>query len=112
MGSPTPLAAPLRITHSWGLRGGGGNFGVVTELELRLYPVPDIVSGLIAWTRSFWEAMRPFSAGGGHPNFLEGDEPKERLVDYFGREKHERLRALKRTWDPENVFHRNKNIEP
>ncbi|HEX8699356.1 MAG TPA: FAD-binding oxidoreductase [Myxococcaceae bacterium] len=66
----------------------------------------------IAWTRSFWEAMRPFSAGGGHPNFLEGDEPKGRVADYFGRQKHERLRALKRTWDPENVFHRNKNIEP
>ncbi|OJT16459.1 hypothetical protein BO221_49990 [Archangium sp. Cb G35] len=57
------------------------------RLELRLYPVPDIVSGLMAW-------------------------PMERLADYFGREKHERLRALKRTWDPENVFHRNKNIEP
>ena len=66
----------------------------------------------IAWTRSFWEAMRPFSAGGGHPNFLEGDEPKERVAVYFGREKYERLRALKRTWDPENVFHRNKNISP
>ena len=34
----------------WGLRGGGGNFGVVTNIEHRLYPVgPEIVGGVIAW---------------------------------------------------------------
>lgn len=34
----------------WGLRGGGGNFGVVTGFEYKLYPVgPEIVAGAIAW---------------------------------------------------------------
>ncbi|MEO5988515.1 MAG: FAD-binding oxidoreductase [Candidatus Eisenbacteria bacterium] len=34
----------------WGLRGGGGNFGVVTDIELALFPVgPEIVGGAIAW---------------------------------------------------------------
>jgi hypothetical protein len=34
----------------WALRGGGGNFGVVTRLSLRLHPVgPDVYGGLIAW---------------------------------------------------------------
>ena len=34
----------------WGLRGGGGNFGVVTGIDYKLYPVgPEIVGGLVAW---------------------------------------------------------------
>jgi FAD/FMN-containing dehydrogenase len=34
----------------WGLRGGGGNFGVVTGIDYELYPVgPEIVGGPIAW---------------------------------------------------------------
>ncbi|HKW15132.1 MAG TPA: FAD-binding oxidoreductase [Candidatus Krumholzibacteria bacterium] len=35
----------------WGLRGGGGNFGVVTDIEHQLYPIgPEIYGGGIAWT--------------------------------------------------------------
>ncbi|MDQ3697357.1 MAG: FAD-binding oxidoreductase [Gemmatimonadota bacterium] len=37
----------------WGLRGGGGNFGVVTGIDYVLYPVgPEVVGGLVAWHAS------------------------------------------------------------
>ncbi len=41
----------------WGLRGGGGNFGIVTGIEYALYPVgPEVVGGVVAWPAS--EAQR------------------------------------------------------
>jgi FAD/FMN-containing dehydrogenase len=37
----------------WGLRGGGGNFGVVTGIDYTLFPVgPEVVGGLVAWPAS------------------------------------------------------------
>jgi FAD/FMN-containing dehydrogenase len=37
----------------WGLRGGGGNFGVVTGIDYIVYPVgPEVTGGVVAWPAS------------------------------------------------------------
>jgi FAD/FMN-containing dehydrogenase len=36
----------------WGIRGGGGNFGIVTRFEFQLYPVEELYAGLILYPRS------------------------------------------------------------
>jgi FAD/FMN-containing dehydrogenase len=52
----------------WGLRGGGGNFGVVTDFEFRLHPVGPILTGGMllyprAQARELIHAYRDFIAG-------------------------------------------------
>ncbi len=43
-------SADAHVDLFWALRGGGGNFGVVTGIDYMLYPVgPEIVGGLVAW---------------------------------------------------------------
>jgi hypothetical protein len=61
-----------------------------------------------AWARAAWEAMRPYSQGV-YVNFLHDE--KEPAAAY-GDAKFARLRALKKTYDPDNTFRFNANIPP
>jgi len=52
----------------WAVRGGGGNFGVVTSFEYRLHEVgPMVLAGLLVWPRPMaldvLKAWREFTAG-------------------------------------------------
>ena len=33
----------------WALRGGGGNFGIVTAIEFRLFPITEVYAGIMLW---------------------------------------------------------------
>ncbi|MFB3738914.1 MAG: FAD-binding oxidoreductase [Candidatus Velamenicoccus archaeovorus] len=65
----------------------------------------------VAWTRSLWRAMQPFSAGGTYTNFTSEDDA-DRVVGSFGPSKYARLAELKRRYDPTNLFRLNQNIVP
>ena len=66
----------------------------------------------IEWARATAAALEPWSISGGYMNYMQADEPIERVRSAFGDEAFERLQALKRRYDPENVLHRNQNIPP
>jgi FAD/FMN-containing dehydrogenase len=64
------------------------------------------------WARGFAQAMKPYEVGTPYPNFIAADEGSARLRSSYGPEKYERLVALKRQWDPQNLFRLNQNIAP
>lgn len=72
---------------------------------------PTSSEACITWVRDFWEAVRPHSTGRVYMNFL-GDEGQDRVRAAYGPAKYERLRALKRKYDPTNFFRMNQNIAP
>jgi FAD/FMN-containing dehydrogenase len=66
----------------------------------------------IQWARDTAAAIEPWSVSGGYANYMQADEPLERVRAAFGDDAFERLRALKTRYDPANVLHRNQNIPP
>jgi FAD/FMN-containing dehydrogenase len=65
----------------------------------------------VQWTREAYAALEPFSSGRTYVNFI-GDEGRDRVRAAYGEEKYARLVELKRTYDPDNVFRLNQNIDP
>jgi FAD/FMN-containing dehydrogenase len=66
----------------------------------------------IAWARETAAALEPWSTSGGYANYMQADEPIERVRAAYGPESFDRLRELKKRYDPDNVLHRNQNIPP
>jgi FAD/FMN-containing dehydrogenase len=65
----------------------------------------------IRWLRDYWEAMKPFAAGGFYVNYETDAEP-DKVKAAYGAKKYERLVAIKKKYDPTNLFRLNQNIEP
>ena len=63
----------------------------------------------IEWSRNAWRDLRQFSTGGTYINFLTEEEGDDRTRAAY-RANYPRLAQLKAAWDPENLFHTNKNI--
>ncbi len=65
----------------------------------------------VAWAKGAYDAMRPFMASGRYVNYLGDDEGGDSVAAAYG-PNYSRLRSVKRTYDPGNVFKLNQNVEP
>jgi FAD/FMN-containing dehydrogenase len=81
-----------------------------SQVIVAVDPDPANIERAQAWAVDYWEALHPYSAGGGYVNFMM-EEGQERVQATY-RENYERLARIKAKYDPENVFHVNQNIRP
>jgi FAD/FMN-containing dehydrogenase len=65
----------------------------------------------IAWTRETFAAMRPHFGAGRWLNYLGDDQGDDAIRAAYG-PNYDRLREVKRRYDPDNVFHLNHNVAP
>ena len=67
-------------------------------------------AGNKAWTRAYYDALRPTAMTGGYVNFSSDDDPAQIRANY--QHNHARLVEVKRRYDPANLFRLNQNIRP
>jgi hypothetical protein len=81
------------------------------EVIVGVDPDPANAGAVTKWTKDYFEATHPYSAGGAYINFLMGDEGQERVKATY-RGNYDRLARIKAEYDPNNLFRVNQNIQP
>jgi len=71
---------------------------------------PDGFDAERQWARDYWSALEPHHTSV-YVNFLM-EEGEERIRQAYGPDKYDRLKTLKRAYDPTNFFRLNQNIKP
>jgi len=90
---------------AWAYRGARWN-AVYAGVD----PDPANVPAIRSWSIDYFEALHPYSAGGGYVNMMM-DEGQERVRASYG-DNYDRLARIKATYDPDNTFDVNQNIRP
>jgi FAD/FMN-containing dehydrogenase len=65
----------------------------------------------IAWVKSLWDRLEQHLPGRAYVNHLASDDRQEKVRASFG-QNYDRLRHVKRVYDPMNLFRLNANIAP
>jgi len=88
--------------------GREGRYWASAEIQ---WDEPELDDACRAWGRAALDEAKPYEAVGRYVNDVaEVEDGLARSI--YGDAKYERLVALKRAWDPENVFRLNQNIQP
>ena len=85
---------------------------VANASALGIWPSPQDDQAHITWSREFAAMAAPYATQTEYMNYMTADTGTDRIRSAFGDSKYERLRELKRRYDPENVFCFNHNIPP
>jgi FAD/FMN-containing dehydrogenase len=80
-----------------------------SEVIVGVDPDPANKDRITDWTKAYWEALHPHSAGGAYVNFIMDDEGQERVRATY-RDNYARLVKIKTEYDPDNLFSVNQNI--
>lgn len=115
------LPTPLSSMHMYPINGAASRIAKdATAWSYRDSSYAVVVVGIDAdpanrdiitkWTKEYWNALHPHSAGGAYVNFMM-DEGEDRIKATYG-ENYERLAKIKGKYDPTNLFRVNQNIKP
>ena len=75
-----------------------------------IWPDPQDNEANIAWVRDYYAATAPFSRDGGYINFQSADDAENAEKNYGS--SYQKLREIKKKYDPDNLFRMNQNIPP
>ena len=117
----TELPSPLSLVHFYPIDGAvqrvPKNATAFSYREAKWSMVicgvdsdPAKKDSITKWTKEYWEALHPFSAGGAYVNFMM--EEGLNRVEATYRDNYKRLSEIKRKYDPTNLFRVNQNIQP
>jgi FAD/FMN-containing dehydrogenase len=73
-------------------------------------PDPANNERMIRWSKAYWRALHPYSAGGAYVNMIMEEGPDRVQAAY--RHNYPRLAQIKAKYDPNNLFRVNQNINP
>ncbi len=80
------------------------------EVIVGVDPDPANKDKITSWTKEYWDALHPYSAGGAYVNFMM-EEGQDRIRTTY-RDNYQRLAIVKKKYDPTNFFRVNQNIQP
>ncbi len=94
---PTATAFPHRAP--------GFNLIIIAQ-----WTVPEDAQACTTWARDTFDSLRDHMANAAYVNYLDADDGA-RIAAAYG-PNYSRLRAVKRVYDPDNIFRLNQNIAP
>jgi FAD/FMN-containing dehydrogenase len=116
--TPSPMTSMLfEHFHGAVTRVGAGETAVPHReagfnlLIPSVWTAPEDTRANVEWTRETFAGLRPHLSGRRWLNYLGDDQGDDAIRAAYG-PNYERLREIKRRYDPDNVFHLNHNIAP